>query len=73
MVQDFGLSDLAFCLGVLQIMRNHFEIERMTGGYRPPSPPPAPFSPIYVWQPHHYDIGQQKTCKSAEWAVSLLL
>lgn len=39
MVQDFGLSDLVFCLGVLQIIRNHFEIERMTGGYRTPSPP----------------------------------
>jgi len=52
-------SDLDFCLGVLQIMRNHFGIERMTG---------VPLKPyIYIYHPQpYYDIGQQKTCKSGK-------
>lgn len=57
MVQDLD-SDSGLDLGVLQIMRNHFEIERMTSSAMP--------IPIPI---RHYDIGQQKTCKSGEWAA----
>lgn len=66
---------LVVVVGALQIMRNHFEIERMTACPRniatvvvsqclpvaaPPHSPLIPSAATFI----HYDIGQHKTCKS---------
>lgn len=66
---------LVVVVGPLQIMRNHFEIERMTACPRniatvvvsqylpvaaPSHSPLIPSAATFI----HYDIGQHKTCKS---------
>lgn len=74
LLYSFFFFAVVVAVVLLQIMRKHFQIERMTGC------PRNSFSYSYsnsysysstsipaFWPFIHYDIGQQKTCKSWKW------